>query len=295
MTRLRADLLLLAVAIIWGVAFVAQKTVLQHMGPATFSAARFLLSVILIAPLAFFEYRKSPITFHKETSQRGETIALCLSFLAGVLFQQFGIVEASVAMSGFVTALYVLFVPVMGLMVYRQKISPWIAPAAVLSVFGVFLLSGGPAVFEQGFGRGEWLLLAGAVCWAVQVLLVGRLVMSTRAPFQLCFLQYATAVIGTFVAAWIFEDPHLESLFPAWKEILYAGALSGAVGYTLQVVAQQHTPPSDTAVICSGEALFAALAGFMILGEVLTPIAMIGCALITAAILLVELAPQRDA
>lgn len=293
MTRLRADLLLLLVALIWGAAFVAQKTAFAYMGAATFSAARFALSALLIFPFACLEFRKRPLTSALATgAARGEAGLLCLSFIAGVLFQQYGVAEASVAKAGFLTALYVLFVPMVHAIFYRARISAWIVPAALLSVIGVFLLSGGLRVFEGAFGRGEWLLLGGAIAWGFQVVWVGRLAMQTHAPMQLCLMQYMAVVLGAGAAAFMFEDPSVAMLLAGWKEILYAGAVSGAIAYTLQVVAQQYTPPADSAVICSAESVFAALAGYIFLSEMLTPMAIAGCALITVAILLVELAPR---
>lgn len=290
MTRLRADLLLLLVAAIWGAAFVAQKTALEHMGAATFAAARFLLSALIVAPLAFHESRKNPVSLLRDNKR--EMSFLCLSFVTGVLLQQYGIAESSVAISGFLTALYVLFVPFVHWTLYRAAISRWIWPAAVLSVAGVYFLSGGRAIFDGGFGRGEWLLLGCAIAWALQVVWVGRLAMRTRAPFQLCFWQYAATVAGAGFAALAFEDPQLSALLLAWREIAYAGAVSGAIAYTIQVIAQQYTPPSDSAVICGAESVFAALSGYILIGETLGGWSIFGCALITAAILLVELAPR---
>lgn len=294
MTRLRADLLLLLVALIWGAAFVAQKTALEHMGPAAFSALRFALSMIVILPLVLRERRRNRMDLRQSPATARDAAVLALSFILGVLLQQYGVAESTVARSGFLTGLYVLFTPLIGAVFYRQKLSGWILPAAALAVAGVFFLSGGKEVLTGSFGRGEWLLLGCAAAWGAQVVVVGRLVMKTRTPFQLCFFQYAAAVAGAGLVALCAETTALSGILAAWRELLYAGVVSGGLAYTIQVIAQQYTPASDCAVICSAESVFAALAGVLLMGEFLTGMAIVGCLLIVIAILTVELAPRRS-
>ncbi len=287
MSRIKADLLLLLVALVWGAAFVAQKDSYASIGPYTFVAARFFISLVLVLPLAIKEYRR---TFPRKKffDNTGDIYLLCGAFCAGVLFQQTGIGSTSVTNAGFLTGLYVIFVPVICTLIYKQKLSRWIFPAAFTSIVGIWLLSGGSL---DGFSSGDALVFGCAIGFAVQVTLVGRVMSRIKAPFILSCLQYAAITAVALIGALAFEHPTLAGLRAAALPIIYAGAVSGGIGYTLQIVAQQYTPASDSAIIMSGESVFAALFGALLLGERLTPAQYCGCALITLAIALTELAP----
>lgn len=287
MSRLRADLLLLITALIWGTTFVAQKFAFEHIGGYTFVAARFTLSALLVLPLAIREHQRRPdIPFTPALSF--ELALLAVAFCAAVLLQQFGMDEASVTNAGFLTGLYVVFVPLICWTVYRQKPSRLTLPAALLSVFGVWLLSGGP----MHIGQGDILVILSAIGFAWQITLVGRIMSKTAAPLRLSVFQYVTLVIVAWVMAFIVEQPAPDSIMAAAYPILYAGILSGGIAYTLQVIAQQYAPPADAAIIMGAEAVFAAIAGAWLTHDRLTPAGWTGCALIFAAIILVELGPH---
>ncbi len=290
MSRFKADSLLLLVAFIWGLAFVAQKDAMQHVGALTFVAARFIISALVVLPLALRE-RKRATTPDTQigSSLLADFALLCIAFGAGVFLQQAGIVRTTVTNAGFLTGLYVLFVPLICRVVYRQKLSVFVMPGALLSVAGVWLLSGG--INTGGLNLGDIMVLGCAAGFALQVTLVGRIVRKVKAPMRICFIQYAAMALLAAVAAFIFETPTIDGVTLAGYAILYAGALSGGVAYTLQVVAQQYTPSSDSAVILSAESVFAALAAALLLHERLTPAGTLGCLLIIAAILLVEFGP----
>lgn len=290
MSRLRADLLLLLAALIWGGAFVAQKESFAHVGAFTFVAARFALSALLVLPLALRERRS--VNLFSVPAAVSDLVPLCAVFSAAIMLQQAGMAGTSVTNAGFLTGLYVVFVPVIALLVYKQKPSLWIFPAAALSAFGVWLLSGAAA--SEGFllQRGDFLVLLCAIGFAWHIILVGRVMRQSAAPFSLCCLQYTVVTIVAAVAAFMTEQVELENILAAGYSILYAGVLSGAIAYTLQVVAQQHTPSADSAVILSAESVFAAVAGVLFMQDRLTPTGWLGCGLIFAAILLVELGPR---
>jgi drug/metabolite transporter (DMT)-like permease len=184
--------------------------------------------------------------------------------------------------------LYVLFVPLICLLFYRQKLSPWVFPAAFSSLGGLYLLVGGHL---DGLSSGDVLVIGSALGFAVQVVLVGRIMADSRAVFTLCAVQYAAVALIAFIGMSLFESPTRAGLAGAFWQIAYAGAISGGIAYTLQVVAQRFTPAPDSAIILSGEALFAAIAGAWLMGDRLSLMQYGGCALIAAAILLVELAP----
>ena len=295
MSRLQADLVLLFVALIWGAAFVAQKDALAHVGSFTFIAARFLISAVLTLPLALRESRKAPPETSLKNAPFRDLVLLCVSFSGAVILQQVGLEHTSVTNAGFLTGLYVLFVPVICRLIYRQNLSSYVFPAAALSVAGVYMLSGGKMT---AIASGDGLVLMCAVGFAVQVSLIGKLMATVKAPFRICFLQYASMAFVALAAAALFEHPTIQDVYAAGLPILYAGAISGGIAYTLQVVAQQYTPASDSAVILSGESVFAALTAAIMNGERLTAMGFTGCCLIILAILMVEfgpyLAPKRQ-
>lgn len=288
-SRLQANGLLLLVAIIWGTAFVAQKDSFDHVGPYTFVAFRFLLSFLLVLPLALREYKKDIAQTIARGTHLKDMLWLCPAFAAGVLLQQIGIGATTVTNAGFLTGLYVLFVPLICLLLYKQKLSPWVFPAAFSSLGGLYLLVGGRL---DGFASGDFLVISSALGFAVQVVLVGRIMAGSAAIFTLCTVQYAAVALVAFIGMFLFENPTMAGLAGAFWQIVYAGAISGGIAYTLQVVAQRFTPAPDSAIILSGEALFAAIAGALLMGDRLSLMQYGGCALIAAAILLVELAPM---
>lgn len=288
LSRLQANGLLLLVAIIWGTAFVAQKDSFDHVGPYTFVAFRFLLSFLLVLPLALREVKQGAAQSLARGTPLKDLIRLCPAFAAGVLLQQIGIGATTVTNAGFLTGLYVLFVPLICLLFYRQKLSPWVFPAAFSSLGGLYLLVGGHL---DGLSSGDVLVIGSALGFAVQVVLVGRIMADSRAVFTLCAVQYAAVALIAFIGMSLFESPTRAGLAGAFWQIAYAGAISGGIAYTLQVVAQRFTPAPDSAIILSGEALFAAIAGAWLMGDRLSLMQYGGCALIAAAILLVELAP----
>lgn len=289
MSRLKADSLLLFVALVWGAAFVAQKNAMADIGVLTFVAARFALSALLLLPLAWREQRGATRPDQQlNRSHLADFVILCGAFTAADILQQAGIARTSVTNAGFLTGLYVLFVPIICRIIYREKLSRLIFPAALLSVAGVWLLSGGITTALNG---GDAMVLLCAIGYATQVTLIGRLVRRVSAPLRICFIQYAVVAVISTALAFIFEQPTLQSLWAVKGAILYAGGLSGGVAYTLQVLAQQHTPASDSAVILSSESVFAALAGAALLQERLSAPALAGCGLIIIAILLVEFGP----
>lgn len=287
MSRIKADLLLLLVALVWGVAFVAQKDSFASIGPCTFVAARFLLSLLLVLPLAMKEYARA-LPRKAIFDNRKDIALLCSAFCAAVILQQIGVGSTSIANTGFLTGLYVIFVPVICTVIYKQKLSRWILPAALTSFAGIWLLSGGRL---DGFSVGDMLVFGCAIGFAVQVTLVSRVMGRIKAPFILSCLQYAAVSAVAVIGALAFEHPTLAGIRAAALPILYAGAISGGIGYTLQIVAQQYAPAADSAIIMSGESIFAAIAGALLLGERLTSIQYCGCALILLAIVLTELMP----
>ncbi|MDP3979007.1 MAG: DMT family transporter [Pseudomonas sp.] len=289
---LRADLLMLLTAMIWGSAFVAQRLGMDSIGPFLYSGLRFALAVLILLPLLPLLERRSRSTptvpLNRHLLMGGGLMGLALAL--GINLQQVGLLFTSVTNAGFITGLYVIIVPLLGLLLgHKTGLGIWLG--ASLAVVGMFLLSVG-----EGFqvASGDWLQLAGALVWAVHVLLVG--VFARRHdPLRLAVVQFATCALISLLLALIFEDIHLDAIITAGPAILYGGLFGVAIGFTLQVVAQKHAIASHAAIILSLEAVFAAIAGAWLLGEALQLRGYFGCALMLAGMLLAQLWPKKPA
>jgi drug/metabolite transporter (DMT)-like permease len=288
MTRVFADALLLLCAIVWGAAFVAQKQA-AVINPILFVAARFTLSALVIAPLALIEHVRTGET--RPLSRRslgvGVLIGLCLS--AGALMQQWAMTSTTATNGGFLTAIYAVFVPLVNWVILRKPPQRSVVVACVLSLMGAWLLAGGNA--NAGWNRGDAILLLSDVIWALHICLISRFMGSLHRPFFLCFLQCAiAAAISGIITLFISAAP-VDSLSTVIVPLLYAGIVSGGLGFTLQVIGQRHTPPAEASLIMSLESVFAFVGGALLLGERLHRAAMVGCGLILLAVLIVELVP----
>jgi drug/metabolite transporter (DMT)-like permease len=255
------------------------------IGPLTFAAARYALATLIVLPLVIVEWP------HRRSTGRGELVllaVLCLAFFLGVYLQQAGLVTTTVTNGGFITSLYVLFVPLIALAAFRQAPHPIVWIAMPLALLGVYLLNGGHL---DRFNFGDLLVVGSAVCWAVQVLLLGRLANSTGLPITISVLCFATTAVLSGAGSLLFESPALAGIAANGMQLLYAGIFATAVAFTLQAVGQRYLPPANAAIILSAESLFAALGGALFLGERLPPIGYFGASLIFAAIVLVEAVP----
>lgn len=276
--RLKSDLILLLVAIIWGSAFAAQRVAADHLGPFVFNALRFFVGVIVLLPMARFRLKV----------ERGMlpwiALAGCALFAASAL-QQAGMQYTTAGNAGFITGLYVVLVPLVMVTFLRQTVSRWTWAAAMVATLGALLLSTGG---ELKLNAGDALELAGAVVWAVHVLLVGWLARRMDILSFVILQDLVSAVLNVLFS--LFTDiSTLSGLQPAVWAVLYTGVLSVGIGYALQGIGQRHAPPTDAALILSLEAVFAALFGYLFLNERLLPIQLFGCALILGAIVLVQL------
>ncbi len=288
---LRADLLMLLTAMIWGSAFVAQRLGMDAIGPFLYTGLRFALASVALLPLVILLGRrggdKSPEPVNRSLVLAGVVMGLALSL--GINLQQVGLLFTSVTNSGFITGLYVIVVPLLGLFIgHKTGMGTWLG--AGLAVAGMFLLSVG-----EGFqvASGDWLQLAGAFVWGVHVLLVSFFA-SRHDPLRLALLQFATCAVISLLLAVILEEIKLDAILAAGPAILYGGLFGVAVGFTLQVVAQKHAIASHAAIILSLEAVFAAIAGALLLGEALALKGYMGCALMFAGMLLAQLWPKKS-
>lgn len=286
MPRPVAVLALIITTMLWGLAFVAQKSAMTAMGPLTFSAVRYLLGGLAILPLVLWELRRTGRRL--ERADWPVVALIAVAFFLGVSLQQIGLTMTTVTNSGFLTSLYVLFVPLLALVVFLQKPHPIVWVGVPMALVGVYLLNGGRL---DSFNLGDLLVVASAVAWAVQVYLIGTVSRRTGLPVTISVICFALTALLSGIGSAAFETPNFGAIGDGWIEILYAGILSTAVAFTLQAVAQQYVPPANAAIILSAEGLFAALGGALVLGERLPPVGYAGAMLIFLAILLVEAVP----
>lgn len=277
--RLKADLSLLLAAMVWGSAFVVCRAVADQMGALAYNGARFLLGSLTLLPLVWRRLRS--IT---RVEIGGGVLAGALLFGASAL-QQTGLQFTTAGKAGFITGLYVVFVPILLALVWRQwpTGSAWLA--SMLATLGLLLLS---TVEQMALAPGDGLELAGAVLWAVHVIVIGRLANRVDV-LRLALMQYAVCGWLSLIAGLIFESHTLGGFAVAWWAVVYTGLLSIGLAYTLQIAGQRHAPPTDAAIILSMEAVFAALSGWLLLSETLTARQLWGCGLMLAGMLLAQL------
>jgi drug/metabolite transporter (DMT)-like permease len=286
--HVQSDLLFLLSAIIWGFAFVAQRMGMDHVGPFTFNGIRFLLGALVLVP---FIYRsRNPIRqVHADLPQQSHRLLRYggmagLAIFAGASLQQVGLVYTTAGKAGFITGLYVVIVPIMGLL-WGQRTNTGTWGGALLAAVGMYLLSVNED-FSIAFG--DLLELAGALMWACHIHLIGWLSPKTDS-LRLAFVQFMVCALASLLTAAVIESVSVAGIVAAALPILYGGALSVGVAYTLQVVAQRHAHPAHAAILLSLEAVFAAIGGWLVLGEVMSGRGLVGCTLMFAGMLVSQL------
>lgn len=283
---LRADFLMLFTAMIWGVSFVAQRLGMDAIGPFLYTGLRFTLGAVALLPLLAWSSKRGAQPFNRGMLLAGFAIGTALT--VGINLQQVGLLFTSVTNSGFITGLYVIVVPLLGLLIgHRAGMGTWFG--AALAVIGMAMLSIGP---NFHVASGDWLQLTGAFVWGGHVLLVG-LFASRYDPIRLAFLQFVTCAVVSLILAMIFEEIRWDAIVQAAPALIYGGLFGVATGFTLQVVAQKHAIASHAAIILSLEAVFAAIAGAIFLDETLHMRGYIGCGLMLAGMLVAQLWPKK--
>ena len=287
---IRADLIMLLAAAIWGFAFVAQREGMETMGPFLFNAARFFIGSAVLFPLVWYLSKKNKTPTNKETSTKklliAGTIAGLFLFLASS-FQQVGIQYTTAGKAGFITGLYIFFVPLIGIF-FGQRTGSGTWLGAFIAVIGLYLLSIND---DFSIARGDLLQLICAVFFAAHILVVGY-VAKRMDPLKLSLIQYVVSGVLSFFIAIAIELITWQMIVDTAIPLLYAGVMSIGVGYTLQVVAQQHAKSSHAAIILGLEGAFAVLGGWLILDENLSTRGLIGCGLMLSGMFLSQLLPR---
>ena len=285
----KSDLLLLSTAIIWGFAFVAQRLGMEYVGPFIFNGVRFALGALVLLPFILIN-RSRTSRDALQTNLQGPGTGIYGGILAGIaLFsgaslQQMGLVYTSAGNAGFITGLYVVIVPLMGIFL-RHKTNTGTWTGAILAAAGLYLLS-----VTDGFtiAFGDLLVLIGAFFWAGHVLIIGWF--SPRMDsFRLALMQYLACSFLSMLVSLMIEDTTLNNLLAASVPIFYGGVMSVGIAYTLQVIAQKGGNPAHAAILLSLEAVFAAVGGWIILDEVFTSRELLGCGLMLSGMLISQL------
>lgn len=298
------NLILLGTSTIWGLAFVFQRTGMDNVGPITFNAARMAAGAIFLALLSMFfdlKKRKNARTWGDSEAESEENIKkrkkatligglLCGFFLTvSSLAQQMGIVHTTAGKAGFITAMYMLFVPIFNLILFKKKTGKTVWLAVALGIVGMYLLC-----VKENFTltTGDALILLCAILFSGHILCCDRFAPHCD-PVKLSAIQFTVATVACTILTFIFEKPSIDGIISAAVPILYCGVMSGGVGYTLQIVGQKHTEPATASLIMSLEAVFAAIAGALILHERMLPAEFIGSAIMFVAIILVQLPEKK--
>jgi drug/metabolite transporter (DMT)-like permease len=286
MPRHLANLLLLSAGAIWGAGFVAQSTAMDNLGPYLFIGLRFVVASVVLAPFAWLESRKAaqPVA----PAHLGGFALAGLALFSGMALQQVGLTITTVTNSGFLTGLYVVFVPFITLLVMRQRLHPVIWPAALMTFIGIWMLAGGSLA---DLNAGDVLTIGCAVMWAIQVILVGLFVGPSGRPLTLSFVQFSLAGVLGIGLGLAVEGFDLAAVIATLPEILFTGVIATGLAFTLQVIGQRYTTAPQAAIFLSTESLFAALFGAVILSEQIPALGYAGGLLIFMAILLAELGP----
>ncbi len=299
MKKYRGLMLLIITAIIWGTTFVSQKLGMNYVEPLTFGASKFLLGAVILTPVILILDRvnkrtdgnldkKTGTTYNNKTLIIGGILCGTSLFL-GAWLQQCGIVYTTAGKAGFITALYIVLVPVYGLF-WHKKMNKVVWFGVAISTVGLCLLC-----IKEGFiiQKGDAIVLTGTIFWAAQILLVDAYVDKTDV-LKLSFVQFLTAGIFSAIAALIFETPKLETIIAGAGPILYAAIMGVSVSYTFQIIGQKSTEPTIAAIILSTESLFAVISGAIFLGETMTVKEIVGCVLMFIAVIITQIKSEDN-
>lgn len=296
---------LLLTAFIWGVAFVAQSVGMDYIGPFTFNCVRSVIGGLVLIPLILVlkKVNKEKETIKTSASEkeafreekrlyRKNTVlgGICCGFFLAVAssFQQFGIMHTTVGKAGFITALYIVIVPILGIFL-KKKVQPVVWISSMIAIVGFYMLS---ISGQVSINKGDILVLICAVLFSVHILVIDYFSPKGDSVAISC-IQFLTSGVLCGIGMFIFEHPQMSQILAAYAPILYAGVMSCGVAYTLQIVGQKNMDPSVASLILSLESVFSALAGWLILKQKLSPKELVGCALVFTAVLLAQV-PQKN-
>lgn len=286
--KMRGEFMLMATALIWGISFVAQRSGMEYIGPFTFNGIRCFIGALVLLPVIIFFDRQKMMTAGKHRTENKDLVIggiLCgIIFFASSSVQQIGMVYTTAGKAGFITALYIVIVPILGIFL-KQRVRPVLWFCVLLATTGLYLLC-----IKKGFsiGKGDLLVMLCAFGFSVHILMIDYFSPKVDGVKLSCF-QFLVCGILSIPFMAVFETVNWAGIVSCWLPILYAGIMSCGVAYTLQVVAQKYTEPTVTSLILCMESVFAVIAGILILHEQISAREALGCVIMFAAILLAQI------
>ena len=288
MSHTRANILMLIATLIWGTAFVSQTTGMGAIGPFTFSFGRFFFAFLTVLPFAIYLERNN---VSKILSDRTK-VYLCLAtgffLFGGMGLQQYALQKSMISNAAFLSTLYVPFVGIISRFIIKKQVHWIVWIAILLCLYGSYLLSSNQSIEMQ---QSDSLLFIAALFFALHIICIDIFIKKLNSPFLFGSIQYFIVFILSMLLAFTWEDPKLSNMQIEWFEILYTGIFSAGIGYTLQIIAQHKVNPAPAAIILSMESVFAVIAGWILLNQVLDIQKILGCLAIFAGVIIVELVP----
>jgi len=294
--RLRGEIFLAITALIWGTSFVAQRVGMEYIGPFTFTATRFLIGTLSLIPIILIMGRLNHKK-QKAMKQNGTKKDLLIGGLAcgialffGISFQQSGLVYTTAGKAGFITALYIVLVPLFGLFIHKKASkSVWVGVA--LAVVGLYLLC---MTEDFAISKGDLIVLCGTVFWAIHILIVDHFAPKVDG-LKMSFIQFFVAGILSLTVAIFAETIELSSILASAGPILYTGIVVVGIAYTFQILGQRDTNPTVAAIILSMESFFAVISGMILLGESMILREILGCVIMFMAVIIAQLPAKEKA
>tara|TARA_B100000965_G_scaffold72334_1_gene57110 strand:- start:1127 stop:2023 length:897 start_codon:yes stop_codon:yes gene_type:complete len=276
--------------LIWGTTFIAQETGMELIGPYVFNGVRFFVGFLALIPFYFLIERKKSIKEISKNKFRFFFYSILIGFFLflGSVFQQVALIYTDVANAAFFTIFYVPMVPIIVFFMFKKNIHWSVWPSVFLCVLGGYLLTN----FQDSTIRiGDSLVIIGALFWSLHIIFIGKIIKEFDAPITIGLVQTIVVSFCSLILAIIFEEFILINILNQKIQILYAGILSGGIAFVLQIYAQKNIPPAPSAIIFSLEGVFATVAAWIILSQILNINNIIGCLFILIGVLISQLAP----
>ena len=288
MSQTRSNILMLVATLIWGTAFVSQTTGMGSIGPFTFSFSRFFFATITVLPLAIYFERNNFATIFSNSKLLILTVATGIFLFLGMGLQQYALQLSLISNAAFLSTLYVPFVGIISRFIIKKQVHWIIWIAILLCLYGSYLLSSNQSTEIQ---QSDSLLFIAALFFALHIICIDIFMKELNSPFLFGSIQYFIVFILSMILAFMWEEPKIANMQIEWFEILYTGIFSAGIGYTLQIIAQHKANPAPAAIILSMESVFAAIAGWILLNQVLDTQKILGCLAIFIGVIIVQIVP----
>ena len=283
---MKANLLMLIASLIWGTAFVSQKTGMGAIGPFTFSFARFFLASLTVLPLVLIYENNNFSKILKNKNYILLSLLAGLALFGGMGIQQYALLKSQIANTAFLSTLYVPFVALISRFIFRSHLHWIVWIAVLLCLYGSYLLSSNQ---EYDIQKSDSLLFIAAFFFAVHIIIIDIFMKKFYSPFTFGFIQYMIVFFLSMILAFSLEMPTLTNIKIEWFEIIYTGVFSAGIGYTLQIIAQSKASPAPAAIILSMESVFVAISAWILINQSLDIIKIIGCLAIFIGVIIVQL------